>query len=246
MAFETPSRSALEPLRNEPNRSRSLFRQHSWACIYLKMEGLRQLLAGTNAIACGLERQAHIWLRALRTTIERDGALTSGCSTADGQRTIIRRVHPSKRTPMHAKRHRFADPWSLRRAYVGRIEPAADFSGRPIDGSTFRQGGHLRYVSDAPDPFCLRPASPAEPSRLFDLQRRVAAEMAKYRMSGLCSPKELRTIEALWREGISLREHARREGVAPQAIESRIARLKARANRFWIWWRLKHRRRARR
>ncbi|HLG56879.1 MAG TPA: hypothetical protein VI485_16190 [Vicinamibacterales bacterium] len=81
---------------------------------------------------------------------------------------------------------------------------------------------------------------------LAELRRRRAAEITKYRMSGVFSPKELRTIEAIWRDGISLREHARREGVAPQAIESRIAHLKDRAVRFWTWWRLKNRTRARR
>lgn len=138
------------------------------------------------------------------------------------------------------------DFWFYRRKRGGRIEPTADHHGRPVEGSTFRQGGKLRHASDAPDPLSTPAPSSAEPSRLPELLRRVAAEIAKYRMNGLCSPKELRTIEALWRDGVSLREHARREGVAPQAIESRIAHLKDRAVRFWTWWRLKNRMRARR
>ena len=81
---------------------------------------------------------------------------------------------------------------------------------------------------------------------LASLRRRVAAEVAKYRMSGLFSPKEIRTIDALWQDGMSLRELARREGVAAQAIEARIVRLNERAPRFYLWWRLKHRTRARR
>lgn len=60
------------------------------------------------------------------------------------------------------------------------------------------------------------------------------------------SDKELRTIEALWQKGMSLRTHAREEGVTPQAIEDRIHRMKERAPRFWNWWRLKNRSRQRR
>ncbi len=136
--------------------------------------------------------------------------------------------------------------WFYRQKRGGRIEPVADLGGRRIDGSTFRQGGKLRHAGDVSNPFSASAPSPVEPSRLPELLRRVAAEIAKYRMSGLCSPKELRTIEALWRDGISLREHARQERVTPQAIESRIAHLKDRAVRFWTWWRLKNRIRARR
>jgi hypothetical protein len=76
-------------------------------------------------------------------------------------------------------------------------------------------------------------------------RRRVSAEIATYRASGLLSTKELRTVDALWSDGLSLREHARREGVAPQAIEGRIQNMKHRAIRFWNWWRLKNRMRAR-
>jgi predicted DNA-binding protein YlxM (UPF0122 family) len=65
-------------------------------------------------------------------------------------------------------------------------------------------------------------------------------------MSGVLTAKELRVVEALWLEGLSLRELARREGVAPQAIEIRIQGMRNRALRFWFWWRLKNRMRARR
>lgn len=128
----------------------------------------------------------------------------------------------------------------------GRIEAAADVHGRPLTGSTFRRNGKLRYAADAHDPLIPVSAAPPERSMLLELRRRVAAEIARYRMSGLFSPKELRTIDALWTQGLSLREHARREGVAPQAIEARIQRLRHRAVRFWQWWRLKNRMRGRR
>jgi hypothetical protein len=89
-------------------------------------------------------------------------------------------------------------------------------------------------------------SSAPEPSRLLFFLRLVAVEIAKYRMGDMCSGKDIRTIEALWREGLPLREHARREGVTPQAIVSRIERLRERAPLFWNWWRLKNRMRCRR
>jgi hypothetical protein len=141
-------------------------------------------------------------------------------------------------------RNRFADPWSFRRAEP--IEHAAGLDGRPLDGSTVRRGGRLVHVPSVPDPLVPQPLNRPERSMLAELWRRVAGEIARYRMSGLFSLKELRTIEALWLEGISLRALARREGVAAQAVEDRIERLKNRAPRFYLWWRLKNRTRARR
>jgi DNA-binding MarR family transcriptional regulator len=76
---------------------------------------------------------------------------------------------------------------------------------------------------------------------LLELRRRVAAEIARYRLSGEFTATEIRTIEALWQEGVGLRELARRESVAPQAVTERIARLERRAPRFYRWWRLKNR-----
>lgn len=68
------------------------------------------------------------------------------------------------------------------------------------------------------------------------LRRRVLAQIASYQMSGLFSPKQLRTIQALWLERLSLRELARQEGVTVYAMSSRIQRLKNRAARFYSWW----------
>lgn len=102
------------------------------------------------------------------------------------------------------------------------------------------------YMVFASDPLVPQSVHPPERSMLAELSRRVSAEVARYRMSKLFSLKELTTIEALWIEGISLRALARREGVAAQAIETRIERLKDRAPRFYRWWRLKNRTRARR
>jgi hypothetical protein len=51
------------------------FRSHSWFCLYLKTEALRELLSAENAIERGLEPQAQVWLAALQTTIARDSEL---------------------------------------------------------------------------------------------------------------------------------------------------------------------------
>jgi hypothetical protein len=98
----------------------------------------------------------------------------------------------------------------------------------------------------AAHPFIPAPITPPERSMLVELRRRVASEISRYRASGLFTSNELTTIEALWVDGASLRAAARREGVTAQAIEGRIERMQHRGPRFYRWWRLKHRRRARR
>jgi hypothetical protein len=65
-------------------------------------------------------------------------------------------------------------------------------------------------------------------------------------MQEWCTAKQLRTIEALWVEGVSLREFARREGVVPAAIEARIDGLHTKAPEFFKWYRLKNRSRRQR
>jgi predicted DNA-binding protein YlxM (UPF0122 family) len=80
---------------------------------------------------------------------------------------------------------------------------------------------------------------------LMELRRRVAAEIARYRLSGVFTVKDISTIEALWQDGLGLRELARKESVAPQAIADRIQRLQSKAPRFFRWWQLKNRARAR-
>ena len=64
--------------------------------------------------------------------------------------------------------------------------------------------------------------------------------MANYRNEGRCTEVELRTMEALWVEGLTLREFARRESVGPQAISARINGLANKAPMFYRWWRLKN------
>jgi len=78
---------------------------------------------------------------------------------------------------------------------------------------------------------------------LPDLQRRVAAEIARYRSSGVCSESDLQLIIALWRDGRALRQVAREREVSPAAIGDQIERLRYRCVRFYLWWTWKNRRR---
>ena len=83
-------------------------------------------------------------------------------------------------------------------------------------------------------------------SRYVDLYRHHALVFKRYEDERRCSPRQLRTIEGLYIEGLSLRELARREGVAPQAISARINSLANKAPQFCRWWRLVTGRRRRR
>jgi len=70
-----------------------------------------------------------------------------------------------------------------------------------------------------------------------DIYRHHAAVFARYCAEGRCSMKQLRTIEALYMDGMSLRELAVVEGVSPQAISTRIDALANKAPEFYRWWR---------
>lgn len=80
---------------------------------------------------------------------------------------------------------------------------------------------------------------PPERSMLHELLRRKAAEISRYRVSGLLSPSECELVEALW-GGMSLRAFAQQEGIKPGSVEYLIHRLRTRAPRFYRWWRLKN------
>lgn len=153
------------------------------------------------------------------------------------RRLVANKSQRTRRVP------RFADPWSFRRAES--IERAAGLDGRPLDGSTVRRGGRLVHAASVKDPLVPQPVDLPERSMLTQLRRRRAAEISRYRTSGLFSAKEIELIEALW-NGMSLREFARRKGVSAAAIEDRIVRLRTKAVRFYNWWRWKNRSRSRR
>lgn len=135
---------------------------------------------------------------------------------------------------------RFANPWSFRGSPRA-PEQIADFSGRPADVSEYRRGGVWIRVPAPHDPLRSTSALPAERSMLVELRRRVSATVARYRNQTSCTLTELRTIEALWLDGMTLRELARREGVMPQAISARINGLANKAPEFCRYWRQKNR-----
>ena len=138
-----------------------------------------------------------------------------------------------------SRRHRFADPWGFRSARRFVIEPATDLFGRRLAVRCCCRNGRLVQVVALE----ARDEMPPATSMLPDLQRRVAAEISSYRMSGECSEADVALVEALWRDGKGLRAYARERGVEPQAISDHIERLKHRCPRFYLWWVLKNRRR---
>lgn len=161
----------------------------------------------------------------------------------DARTTGIRSHARPRRKPCQLPR--FADPWCMRKDAA--FDRVADFYGREASVSTFRRGGSSQVrAGSAGEPIGRRPVVHLERSMLVELRRRVAATVARYEMQEWLTPAQLRTIRALWIEGLSLREFARREGVAPAAIESRINGLPAKAPEFYRWYRLKNRNRRRR
>lgn len=139
----------------------------------------------------------------------------------------------------------YANPWSFRERVCRSVETIADLHGRPVERLFYRRGGVATSA-----PVLNEPCAPSEnplplprTSSLQELRRRQSATFARYRLAGWCTLLELETIEALWLEGLSLRQLARRAGVSPAAIGDRIERLSRKAPEFYHWWILKHRRR---
>lgn len=107
-------------------------------------------------------------------------------------------------------------------------------------------GQHGRYKHNGRLSFCWRSQELEDDERasipsclsiFADLYRHHAMVFARYRADGRFTPKQLRTIEALYIEGLSLREFALVEGVEPQAISARIDALANKALEFYRWWR---------
>lgn len=150
-----------------------------------------------------------------------------------------RAANPSRRRKALSE---FSNPWSFRNS-CRVVEQIAEFSGRPADVSEYRRGGVWVRVPVRIDPATRQFEHRPQRSMLAELRRRVSATMARYRNQGWCTPTELRTIEALWVDGMSLREFARRERVQAAAIGARIEGLARKAPEFYRWWLLKNRRR---
>lgn len=139
---------------------------------------------------------------------------------------------------------RYANPWRYRKNCG--VEPIAGPTGTRVHQAVFRRNGEVGFVVTIAAPLDETPRENDDPSMLVELRRRVAAEIARYRMSGEFTPTEIRTVEALWQEGLGLRELARLDGVSAQAVLDRLQRLASKAPRFCRWWRIKNRCRARR
>lgn len=119
-------------------------------------------------------------------------------------------------------------------------EPYADQSGRPIAVRPYRHNGQLRFAIYGFDSQIPEPAGRPARSHLRYYRRLRDRAISRYGREGRCSAAELRTIDALWIEGVSLREFARRENVRPQAISTRINGLANKAREFYRWWRRKN------
>jgi hypothetical protein len=107
----------------------------------------------------------------------------------------------------------------------------------------YRRGGVPVFAVPVHEPSSLPihdPRCRPQRSSLAALRRRKAATFARYRLAGWCTAVEVSTIDALWFEGVSLRQLAKRERVSPAAISDRIAGLRYKTPEFWNWWRLKN------
>ena len=159
-------------------------------------------------------------------------------------RTFMRR--PGGRIHVVRLPKRFADPHFFR--IRSRPDSIARLDGQQVVTPEHRHNGAWeRSVTfeqiAAPGP--PETKSPDPKTNLRRYRRRAAALLSRYRREGWCTPKELRTIEALMCKRHSLRKHSRDEKVAPAAIESRIAGLSQKAPEFFNGWRRAHRNRRR-
>lgn len=147
---------------------------------------------------------------------------------------------------------------------AGDKDPPADISGKSVQPSSFRCGGRrrfdLRQFTEGPgvnsdvsritegeienqrrDDEQQDTSSDEEPSRLPELQRRVAAELSRCRTSGLFTDLELDLIESLWIRGEALRAFGRRYGISQTRVSQLIEGIRERCSSFYHWWTYKHR-----
>jgi len=143
-----------------------------------------------------------------------------------------------KRKTAHRWTHRFSDPWFLRgQKFIAVRDLPSDLYGRPMAFNACRRGGVSQIICS---PRRQVADGVSDQSILPELRRRVSATVARYRAESRCTDVELRTIEALWLDGLGLRQFARNEQVEAQAITGRINGLANKAPQFYRWWRLKN------
>ena len=132
---------------------------------------------------------------------------------------------------------KYADPWSFRSRPSSKLEPFSDLHGHPAAPRFYRRGGLLAVIAS------LQFVTEQPSTDVGNWVRRYrSAVVARYRRNGECTEAELRTIEALYLEGLTLRGFARREGVSPSAIGQRLAGLFRKAPEFCNWYRFTRRR----
>jgi len=134
---------------------------------------------------------------------------------------------------------RFADPWFMRRRLQVPVQqiPATP-AGAYLEFTCVRRGHEYLFVPRSLESATQMGSRPGRPM-LAKLRRRKRVTMVRYRREGRCTSTELRTIEALW-GGMPLRQFARVERIAPQAVTARINGLANKASEFYRWWRLKN------
>lgn len=124
----------------------------------------------------------------------------------------------------------------------------ADLYGHARTVTSFGIGGRPAFampIVDDPTPEGPWGSPPPEAS-VEELQL-VLETLDRFERQGLTAA-QLRTVRALWLERISLREHAKREGVAPAAIHARIFGTKGHgglvkvATEFVSFWRTRQER----
>lgn len=122
----------------------------------------------------------------------------------------------------------------------------ADLHGHPRFVTDYADGGSRRFclpVLDDPEPEVPWGLPPPPVSATEFLQ--VIETIDRYQEQGL-TPAQLHTVRALWLERLTLREHAKREGVSPAAIHARIFGSKGAgglvkiAPEFVAFWRSRH------
>lgn len=107
-----------------------------------------------------------------------------------------------------------------------------DIPAEPL-ARRYKHNGHSRVDWRVDDIGVIRSCL----SVFHDIHRYHATVFARYCAEERCSPRQLRLIEALFIDGLSLREFAEIERVTPQAISARIDALANKAPEFYKWWR---------
>lgn len=120
----------------------------------------------------------------------------------------------------------------------------ADLFGAPRQVPIFQRGAEICAIfGDLSEPDEPPPDEPAPAAVRAFIRNRIEETIRGYEFSGRFTQVEIRTIRALWQEGLSLRALARQDGVAAQAVQSRIegnrkgqGGIRRKAPEFYRWW----------